>query len=450
MKLNEIGLKDSTSILAQRSVILESPVAGVTPRIMETSRNIYFLAGNNDVFKFDLDDDGRRQARELDRAWRQRSARARLRTSYNAYKVSTPSANRITNVSQIRASTLPRTARLMGSASLRAFFKFLRYWGVTEMLTNSLLVNIANYEQQFQDGVIDETEFEDRVQVAYGLWSLQISAIIFRALRQSIRAVITILSRLRDAVRTFSLRGLFTGIGTIPSIMGLLGSQVAFHTIAYILTRPSVQNKFVDWVISWGQSGVIGAMFQGGVEFAGTLMQGAASALNSVTGGLLGSEDLFDTIGGTEAMGGDAYTKGRTEIPGLEGTAFASQEWAKLVFQDLLFPPGTSIEDKLVPYMDFEQRENRLAETFGEFTAPSEPEQAEPYDDAILRRARGLGNVTPSGNNNQSRPTSTGQSQQPVVPTGRVSSSRPRGSQPTIRPGDETNALDAIAADNVR
>jgi len=152
-------------------------------------------------------------------------------------------------------------------------------------------------------------------------------------------------------------------------------------------------------------------------------------------------------------MGGEAYTKTITEIPGLEGSAFATQEWAKLVFQDLLFPPGTSVEDKLVPYMDREMRENRMAEVFGPFTMPNDeqqPTQDEPYDDAILRRARGLGSITPSGNNNQSRPTSTGQSTQPMVPTGRVSSSRPRISQPSTRPGDETNALDAIAADNAR
>jgi len=43
----------------------------------------------------------------------------------------------------------------------------------------------------------------------------------------------------------------------------------------------------------------------------------------------------------------------------------------------------------------------------------------------------------------------TGISSQPVVPIGRVSSARPVGSLPNIRPGDETNALDAIAADRV-
>lgn len=41
----------------------------------------------------------------------------------------------------------------------------------------------------------------------------------------------------------------------------------------------------------------------------------------------------------------------------------------------------------------------------------------------------------------------TGVSNQPMVPIGRSSSARPIGSLPNIRPGDETNALDAIAAD---
>lgn len=365
MKLNEIGLKDSTSILAQKSVLLESPVAGVTPRVMETSRNIYFMASKTDVFRFDLDDDGRRQAKELERAWRQRSARARLRQSFNAYKVSTSSAGRITNASQITQSRLPRTFRIISSPAARAFFKFLLYWGVTQALTNSLLVNIANYEEDFNNGVIDETEFQDRVQVAYGVWSLEIAAIIFVIVKKGTKAIIRILKNIRTAIRAVSLRGLFTGVGTVPSLVGLIGSGVAYTALAYLFTRPAVQNKFVDWIVEWGQSSVIGSIFQSGVEGAGTAMQAAAAALDAVTGGLLGSDNLFASIGAAEAMGGDAYTKGRTEIPGLEGSAFASQEWAKLVFQDLLFPPGTSIEDKLVPYMDYEQRENRLSETFG-------------------------------------------------------------------------------------
>jgi peptidoglycan hydrolase-like protein with peptidoglycan-binding domain len=43
---------------------------------------------------------------------------------------------------------------------------------------------------------------------------------------------------------------------------------------------------------------------------------------------------------------------------------------------------------------------------------------------------------------------STGQSDAPVQPVGRMSSARPQGEpSPNVRPGDETNALDAIAAD---
>jgi peptidoglycan hydrolase-like protein with peptidoglycan-binding domain len=55
---------------------------------------------------------------------------------------------------------------------------------------------------------------------------------------------------------------------------------------------------------------------------------------------------------------------------------------------------------------------------------------------------------TPTDRLNQKGETpATGQSTQPVQPIGRVSSSRPIGSQPNVRPGDETNALDAMAAD---
>ena len=47
--------------------------------------------------------------------------------------------------------------------------------------------------------------------------------------------------------------------------------------------------------------------------------------------------------------------------------------------------------------------------------------------------------------------TGTGQSNRPPQPVGRVSSSRPAGEpNPNVRPGDETNALDAMAADRLR
>ena len=45
----------------------------------------------------------------------------------------------------------------------------------------------------------------------------------------------------------------------------------------------------------------------------------------------------------------------------------------------------------------------------------------------------------------------TGQSDKPVQPVGRVSSSRPSGEgNPNVRPGDETNSLDALASDRAR
>jgi len=372
MKLNEIGLRDSTSIIAQRSILLESPVAGVSPRILETSRAIYFIGSSTDVFKFPLDDAGREQAQELKRAWRRRGGRAALRRSYAGFKTTMASSARISSYAQITPRTLPRTARLVGSAAFRAFFKFLQYWNVADSLRDGMIFNIASYEQDFQDGVIDETEFQDRVQVAYGVFAAAIAPVILSALRAGIRSIIRILRNIRRAIQARSTAALFTGAGTVPGIVTLIGSQVAYMVIARILTSAYVQGKFTDWIIEWGQSSVFGAIFQGGVETAGTLLQAAAAALDAATNGLIGSPDLFSALGGTEAMGGEAYTKTITEIPGLEGSAFATQEWAKLVFQDLLFPPGTSVEDKLVPYMDREMRENRMAEVFGKFTAPVE------------------------------------------------------------------------------
>ena len=70
--------------------------------------------------------------------------------------------------------------------------------------------------------------------------------------------------------------------------------------------------------------------------------------------------------------------------------------------------------------------------------------------DPSFRRVQASPSVAPTAPQQDTRPevdTATGQSTAPVQPVGQVSSSRPIGVQGSVRPGDETNALDALAAD---
>ena len=80
--------------------------------------------------------------------------------------------------------------------------------------------------------------------------------------------------------------------------------------------------------------------------------------------------------------------------------------------------------------------------------APSTAPTTVPRTDSVPPTQRPAAPVAPTPQD--TRPevdTATGQSTAPVRPVGQVSSSRPIGVQGSVRPGDETNALDALAAD---
>ena len=87
-----------------------------------------------------------------------------------------------------------------------------------------------------------------------------------------------------------------------------------------------------------------GSFFIGGL---GNLANSSMQVLDSLTNGALGGESLRDAIG---------FKKGVTKMPA--GTAWASSEWAKLAFQDMIFPPD--MEKIKVPYLSPERRRNAI------------------------------------------------------------------------------------------
>jgi len=75
---------------------------------------------------------------------------------------------------------------------------------------------------------------------------------------------------------------------------------------------------------------------------------------------------------GVSIRDGDLFGFDQTERGGREGEYYASAEWAKLLFQDMLFPPAQ--KSMLVPYITPARREGLLEEAFG-LTNPTQNQQ---------------------------------------------------------------------------
>ena len=434
--------------------------------IRQVGNSYYFIQGR-DVFRFAVGDNGittergaLRAARDFQDQWRTRGNRASLRTSGSAVNRNLlRSKIRFSNLGQITRQTAPRVAAFMASRTGVVFMRVLRAFAVEEQLRDGILTTMANIEAEMLNGEITEAEYQDKIQVAWGMYSIQLSVILLAVLRSP--RYLNVLRGIRNLVRAGQLAVGATGIGAVPAIISAIVSEAGFQLLIYAITRPTVQQGVVNWIVEWGQESFIGSLLQGAVEGIGSGMQAAASALDSITGGLIGSENFFAASGAAEASG--FADPGARDRPGVNGSAFATSQWARLVFQDLIFPPGTSIESRRVPYYTRARREMMMAEDFGEMTR-AQPQEADPQEttpqvggrgdgnaEVERRRRDSEGNTAPLGVDPPSvSPPGTGISSGPVQPVGRVSSSRPEGVRGNIRPGDETNALDAISADRSR
>ena len=378
-------------ITNRKTILSEEEIASRIPGAASLRRigNGYMFIAGNDVFRFRVGRDGidsigeaRRMAEDLKDRWSLREQRPALREQYASARINPRNLpgntkQRVRQISAINRQAFPRTSALMSGRFGRVFLRMLSAFMVEEILRNSILITMANIEAEFMEGEITEAEYIDKVEVAWGMYAIQIAGIMIVFLRVG-KNVTSMVRAIRTIVRTGQLAVGSSGVGTIPAIISALVSEAGFQLAIYALTNPTTQKALVDWIVEWGQESLIGAMLQGSVELAGTGLQGAASILNNITGGIIGSDDFFAASGAAEASG--FVDPGAREIPGVNGSAYATSQWARLVFQDLIFPPGTSLESRKVPYYTRSRREIMMAEDFGPLAAaaPEDPDATDP------------------------------------------------------------------------
>ena len=266
---------------------------------------------------------------------------------------------------------------LLNNGKFKFFTNVLSIIGVSASLWQSLLINIESLRDDYDNGIepgrnIPEgTPFQDAVETMYGIWVTEIAVLMYAAIRRA-GAVGKALSTIRNFVRAGQLAAAGTGVGAIPALISALVSEVGFQIAMYAFTNPKSQKLLMDWVLSYGTDSLAGYAFQG----VGGATVFAADQLGRATGA---DVDLLGALGVRDAAG-PGFEKRTYSEEGAQGTAFATSEWAKLVFQDLLFPPGTEAEDLLVPYINKQRRQQLLDELFGSSleTPSTEPDEAQP------------------------------------------------------------------------
>ena len=158
--------------------------------IRQVGNSYYFVQGR-DVFRFAVGDDGittnrgaLTAARDFQEQWKTRGNRASLRTRGNVVSRNLlRSKIRFSNPGQITRQTAPRVAAFMASRTGTVFMRVLRAFAVEEQLRDGILTTMANIEAEMLNGEITEAEYQDKIQVAWGMYSIQLSVILLAILR---------------------------------------------------------------------------------------------------------------------------------------------------------------------------------------------------------------------------------------------------------------------------
>lgn len=389
-------------------------------------------------------------------------------------------------------------ARFMNNWLFKTFMRF----GIGVEIIWSLIVNI----QEVEDSNLDAEQKEEakRMLASAAMSQFVLDLVAAFAARKLLR----ILRYLRTVVRAAGGLQMMSGVGFFTGALSLIFGEVAFWAVRAIVASPAVQRALADWMASTMFADVF-EFFGAAALTAGRYLDGIVSPLlggRSIRDSLFRENPLEAPQGTSYASSEWAkltfnFTifgkKGRVKVPytprgvrgaeifealGLEpaqeGTPsnprpipsgqagmmsdyvfeYSLEEYNRLrdthevvVLNDVggAIPGGSNQILLLAPTQEaltsgepIPMPDNRIITRSGQLIDRGEGEQPADGVDDIVQRAQAAIDRADAGIG-----TSTGTSDSPVQPVGRMSSSRPRGVQGNVRPGDETNALDAFAAD---
>ena len=300
----------------------------------KSGKTFQFSISKDEVYKFNNKADAEKALDEFKRAGKKgKNALDKTKEKFKGQKLgSWASKGFTTQLTWEQVKSRKGVAGLLNNVKFARWMRMLGFFGVGAVMWQSLLINIETLRDQYNEGIEpgtqipDGTSFEEAVETMYGLWVAQILAVMVGYMASKTR-LLSAIKQLRNLIRAGQLGLAATGVGAIPSIVSMLVTEVGFQLAMAALASPWVQRKLAMWVLSYGTDTWASA----GLQIIGGTTVAAANAVNAVTGL---DFDLLDTLGVRDAAGA-GFTKRSYSAEGAKGTAYASSEWAKLVFQDL-------------------------------------------------------------------------------------------------------------------
>ena len=235
--------------------------------------------------------------------------------------------------------------------------------GWSTALLHSHVANCAYWQDLQAQGDLTQEEVDDLILSSQAALGAQISALcltMFKGVRR-IRMFLT-MARTISNVWAGVMAG--TGVGLPGAIAMLAARETAFFLVQWWLTRPANQRILAEWIAGFLDN-IIARAITGGIAGVTGL------ALNSLSGAL-GEFDLgFDQL---LRDGGWEYSASKDQK---NPQIYASTEWAKLAFQNVIYPPQKVMA---VPFIAVGDRRRLMQSKFSEmfnitFTQNTDNEQ---------------------------------------------------------------------------
>ena len=248
----------------------------------------------------------------------------------------------------------PTLTKILASPWWKGFFRAVAAAGLTVSVYTSIIGVINDLETEAERGEISDDEALELRNILLGQLSIQVLAFWVAAFRNA-RTVARVISAVRFAVRAAQGATIVAGAAAAPATLGssllasggailsFLVTEAGFWGLQYLLTRPEIQRGLAEWLH--------GNMFGDIVGAVGMATAGAITVAEEVFQGDFGTGALRRAIG---------FEEGENEE--INGEVWASSEWAKLVFHNLLFPSNERI---VVPYIAPDRREALINERLG-------------------------------------------------------------------------------------
>lgn len=324
-----------------KKIINEAALPSFQPGIQEidTNRWALFLDDGRSFYTFDSEakatqalndatnprvspDEFRRQ---YGRATSNRWSRANLQMSMSEFEAS---GRRNINGVVVKA---------LRSPVWRGFF---RTAGLVGMGTGAIMGSVAAIDEVMSDASLSQQEKEQERNILVGILGVELG-LILTAIFRSGSLLRRALSGIRAIVRSVQIGAAATGVGTLPAIGSMILSEAGFFALTYAMSSPTVQRLLASWI----KDTLIGDIIGGAGQAIGTTV----SMLDQATDGAFGTAAVRRALGFDEGQASEE----------VDGEVFASSEWAKLVFHNLIFPSDEKI---LVPYIDPDRREQIMFE----------------------------------------------------------------------------------------